>query len=53
MMAGEYADDPDNRQDADHWLNRQGYIAIVAHNIDTTDSEETLRMRKAGFDTDF
>lgn len=54
MMVGDYLDDPQaNTPRSDHWLMRDGYISIVAHNIDTTDRQETARMESLGFDRDF
>ena len=53
MMAGEYEDDPGNIHGADHWFTRDGYISIVAHNIDTTDYGEVSRLKRLGLDTDF
>ena len=32
---------------------KEGYISIVAHNIDTTDREEVSRLESSGFDSDF
>ena len=54
MMVGDYLDDPQaNTARSDHWLMRDGYISIVAHNIDTTDRQEAARMTSLGFDRDF
>lgn len=53
MMVGDFLDDPRNRQDADHRLMAEGYISIVAHNVDCTDYEELERLRGKGFDKDF
>lgn len=44
MMVGEFQDDPQNSADADHLLVQNGYISVVAHNIDCTDYEETKRL---------
>ena len=44
MMVGEFQDDPQNAPDADHHIVRDGYISVVAHNIDCTDYEETERL---------
>ena len=44
MMVGDFEDDPRNPADADHRLIDDGYISIVAHNIDCTDYEETQRL---------
>lgn len=53
MMVGEYVDGESNDTRSDHWLMREGYISIVAHNLDTTDRDETARMESLGFDKDF
>lgn len=53
MMVGEFLDDPRNSDRADHRLMEEGYISIVAHNVDCTDYEEAGRLREKGFDTDF
>lgn len=53
MMVGEFTDDPRNQENADHRLLSRGYISIVAHNIDCTDHEETLRLCNSNMDTDF
>lgn len=53
MMVGDFLDDPRNRPDADHRLMAEGYISIVAHNVDCTDYEELERLRGKGFDKDF
>jgi len=44
MMVGEFEDDPRNAENADHRLVADGYISVVAHNIDCTDQEETERL---------
>ena len=44
MMVGEFQDDPLNTEDADHLLVKNGYISVVAHNIDCTDYQETERL---------
>ena len=44
MMVGDFEDDPRNADNADHRLVAGGYISVVAHNIDSTDYEETKRM---------
>ena len=46
MMVGEFMDDPRNTDNADHRLVADGYISIVAHNIDCTDYEETERLKR-------
>lgn len=53
MMVGEFMDDPRNPEDADHHIVSDGYISIVAHNVDCTDYKEIERLRTNGFDTDF
>ena len=53
MMVGEFMDDPRNPDDADHHILSDGYISIVAHNVDCTDYKEIERLRTNGFDTDF
>lgn len=53
IMVGDYLDDPDNIEIADHLLMRRKYISIVAHNLDTTDYEEVGRIKSLGFDKDF
>lgn len=52
-MVGEFLDDPSNTPDADHLLMREGYVSVVAHNIDTTDYAEAERLRKAWEDIRF
>ena len=44
MMVGDFEDDSRNPKNADHRLMRDGYISVVAHNIDCTDYEETARL---------
>ena len=46
MMVGDFVDDPENHSDADHRLLVDGYISIVAHNIDCTDYEETCHLKE-------
>lgn len=46
MMVGEFIDDPRNTDDADHRIVADGYISIVAHNVDCTDYEEVERLKK-------
>ena len=53
MMVGTFVDDPGNDSRADHHILENGYISVVAHNIDTTDYRETDRLGSLGFDTDF
>ena len=45
MMVGEFQDDPHNPADADHRLVQDGYISVVAHNVDCTDYQELERLR--------
>lgn len=45
MMVGEFQDDPHNTPDADHRLVQDGYISVVAHNVDCTDYQELERLR--------
>ena len=45
MMVGDFEDDPRNTDDADHLLVKNGYISVVAHNVDCTDYQETERLR--------
>lgn len=45
MMVGDFEDDPRNPEDADHRLIDEGYISVVAHNIDCTDYQETARLK--------
>lgn len=44
MMVGDFQDDPRNNSEADHRLIKNGYISVVAHNLDCTDYEETKRL---------
>ncbi len=53
MMVGEFLDDPRNPSDADHRLMLDGYISVVAHNVNCTDYEEVSRLRTAGIETNF
>ena len=46
MMVGDFLDDPRNSDAADHRLIADGYISIVAHNVDSTDYEEMERLGK-------
>lgn len=46
MMIGTYEDSPNNTPGADHHLNRQGYIAVTAHNIVTSDPSETAALKE-------
>lgn len=53
MMVGEFLDDPRNSDDADHRLVNDGYISIVAHNVDCTDYQERARLDSNGLEADF
>ena len=53
MMVGEFLDDPRNPENADHRLVADGYISVVAHNVDCTDYEETARLAKTDLEKDF
>ncbi len=53
MMVGEFTDDPRNPADADHHLMEQGYISVVAHNVDCTDYQEITRLRTTEIEKDF
>ena len=53
MMVGTFVDDSGNDPQADHHLIQDGYISMVAHNIDTTDYGEVERLASLGFDKDF
>ena len=53
MMVGEFLDDPRNPDDADHHLMSEGYVSVVAHNVDNTDYQEVERLRKNNFEMDF
>ncbi len=53
MMVGEFEDDSRNPADADHHIVADGYISIVAHNVDCTDYKEVERLRTTGIETDF
>jgi len=53
VMFGHIWDDPRNTPGADHHLNKEGYISITAHNIDTTDYAEVERLNSLGFNKDF
>ena len=46
MMVGDFKDDPRNTPEADHLLVKEGYISIVAHNVDCTDYAECSRLKK-------
>lgn len=53
MMVGEFLDDPRNPADADHHLVAEGYVSVVAHNVDCTDYQELERLRTINVDKDF
>ena len=53
MMVGEFLDDLRNPDDADHHLMSEGYVSVVAHNVDNTDYQEVERLRKNNFEMDF
>lgn len=53
MMVGEFLDDPANPADADHLLVADGYISVVAHNVDCTDYQELERLRTKNFEGSF
>lgn len=54
MMVGDFKDDsPADDALADHHLLADGYITIVAHNIDSSDREEIERLGGLGFNVDF
>ncbi len=53
MMVGDFLDDPCNTDKADHRLVSDGYISVVAHNVDNTDYEEVSRLDSKGINTDF
>lgn len=46
MMVGDFEDDPRNTAEADHLLVQNGYVSVVAHNVDCTDYEETERLKQ-------
>ena len=53
MMVGEFEDDPRNTAEADHLLVSEGYISLVAHNVDCTDYAELNRLKDNNFNIDF
>ncbi len=53
MMVGEFEDDPQNSADADHLLMADGYISIVAHNVDCTDYEQVAKLKESDLEIDF
>ena len=44
MMGGDFEDDDRNPPDADHRLLKEGYISVVAHNINCTDYDQTAKL---------
>lgn len=50
IMVGEYVDSPENTAESDSHILSEGYISIVAHNLDSTDLEETARLHSLGID---
>lgn len=52
-MVGTFLNDPQNTSDADHLMVENGYISIVAHNLDNTDYEEYDRLQALSFNQDF
>ena len=44
MMVGDFEDDPHNTPEADHLLVKEGFVSVVAHNVDCTDYEEISRL---------
>lgn len=54
MMVGDFKDDsPADDILADHHILADGYISIVAHNINSSDHEEIARLNSLGFNEDF
>lgn len=53
MMVGDFMDDDRNTEDADHRLVADGYVSIVAHNVDCTDYQELERLRGKGIEITF
>ncbi len=53
MMVGEFEDDSRNPADADHHLVSDGYVSVVAHNVDCTDYKEVERLRTTDIESDF
>ena len=53
MMVGEFLDDPRNTDTADHRLVAEGYISVVAHNVDCTDYSEIEALKEKGIEQDF
>lgn len=44
MMVGDFEDNPNNAENADHHLVADGFISVTAHNIDCTDYAEVDRL---------
>ena len=44
VMAGDFTDNGNNPEDADHILLQQGYVVITPENIDNTDCAELDRI---------
>ena len=54
MMVGEFKDDsPKDDILADHHILADGYISIVAHNINSSDHNEIARLNGLGFNEEF
>jgi len=53
VMVGDFMDNPNNHETADHLLLKDGWISIVAHQLDSTDYVETERLKEHGFEIDF
>ncbi len=54
MMVGDFIDDsPAGDRTVDHHLLADGYITIVAHNIDNSDKAEIARLEESGLNVDF
>ena len=53
MMVGELQNDPRNTDEADHLLIQNGYVSVVAHNVDCTDYEVLDTLRKAEISKNF
>lgn len=53
MMAGTFIDDSGDDGQADHHVMAEGYVAVCAHKVDTTDYEEIERLSSLGFNRDF
>ena len=53
VIVGDFEDDPRNPEDADHRLNRDGYITVVPHNINCTDYQECKRLEDIGLNINY